>query len=303
MNCLNNEKYLKAAIDSVYSQTFKDWEIIFFDDASEDKSVSIAKSYGDKVKCYGSTSRIPLGRARNLAVEKANGEFIAFLDCDDIWEKDKLQKQLDVFGEDKKLGLVYTNVTVFNDKSDLYTMFKKFKCPTGHILKDMLRPFNITMSSSMIRKEALSKLDKCFDERFLMAEDYDFFLRISYFYNVGYVKSPVTKWRFYPTSWSNRKHELFAEEREVILKEMIYKYPEISSKYAKEIGANKRSIAIDKGKSAWRNCDPKTARKFFVKYLLRDGKALFYYVFSFLPYEAFAAIRSFMFKYLIEEFR
>ena len=91
MNCYNSDSYLKEAIDSIYAQTYSNWEIIFWDNASTDKSSDIAKSYDNKVKYYKAESTTSLGEARFLAVEKSIGEYLAFLDCDDYWLPEKLK--------------------------------------------------------------------------------------------------------------------------------------------------------------------------------------------------------------------
>ena len=96
MNCYNGEKYLREAIDSVYSQTYKDWEIIFWDNASTDRSAEIAKSYNSKLKYFRGEKTIPLGAARNKALEKCSGDYVAFLDCDDLWMEDRLKKQMEL---------------------------------------------------------------------------------------------------------------------------------------------------------------------------------------------------------------
>ena len=80
MNCLNCEQYLRDAIDSVYAQTYDNWEIIFWDNGSCDKSGEIAKSYDSKLKYFKTEETSILGTARVLAVEQANGEYFAFLD-------------------------------------------------------------------------------------------------------------------------------------------------------------------------------------------------------------------------------
>ncbi|MBT6050292.1 MAG: glycosyltransferase family 2 protein, partial [Candidatus Scalindua sp.] len=74
MNCLNCEKYLREAIDSVFAQTYEDWEIVFWEDsASKDSSESIARSYGSKLRYFRSDVSLPLYGSRNLAVQKARG--------------------------------------------------------------------------------------------------------------------------------------------------------------------------------------------------------------------------------------
>ena len=109
MNCYNGEAYLHKSIQSVLAQTYKNWELIFWDNRSEDKSAEIFKSYEDeRLKYYHAAKHTLLYRARNEAIKKSSGEFIAFLDTDDFWEKDKLELQMPLFN-DTEVGVVYGN--------------------------------------------------------------------------------------------------------------------------------------------------------------------------------------------------
>ena len=101
MNCYNGERYLSEAINSVYSQTYKNWEIIFWDNASTDNTAEIAQSYDKKLKYFRSQETTVLGEARVCAVEKSRGQYLAFLDCDDFWEVDKLEEQISLFDKNK----------------------------------------------------------------------------------------------------------------------------------------------------------------------------------------------------------
>ena len=80
MNCYNGEKYLREAIDSIYAQSYENWEIIFWDNCSTDSSAEIAKSYDEKIKYFTVSSKLELGEARKLATEHARGKYLAFLD-------------------------------------------------------------------------------------------------------------------------------------------------------------------------------------------------------------------------------
>jgi len=102
INCLNGEEYLREAIDSIYDQTYTNWEIIFWDNASTDKSAAIAKSYGKKLRYFLSGSIDTLYNARNKAVVGARGEYLAFLDCDDWWYDDFLLERKIFFDDEKK---------------------------------------------------------------------------------------------------------------------------------------------------------------------------------------------------------
>ena len=114
MNCHNGEIYLNESVNSIINQTYKNWELIFFDNYSKDNSAHILKKYKDRrIKYFYSKRLLNLGLARKKALSKARGKFIAFLDTDDIWKKDKLRRQLKVFA-DKKIGFAISNSLFFS---------------------------------------------------------------------------------------------------------------------------------------------------------------------------------------------
>ena len=97
INCHNGEKYLSDCIKSALDQSYRNFEIIFFDNCSTDQSVKIINKHKDKrIKFFCSKKKpiLSLYKARNLAITYARGEYITFLDTDDLWEKKKLEKQL-----------------------------------------------------------------------------------------------------------------------------------------------------------------------------------------------------------------
>ena len=95
INCYNGEKFIKQCIDSVRNQNYKNWEIIFWDNLSSDKSRYIFLKYKDKrLKYFKSYKHTTLYKARNLAIKKAKGFVVTFLDIDDIWPKNKLSLQI-----------------------------------------------------------------------------------------------------------------------------------------------------------------------------------------------------------------
>ena len=116
LNCFNGEKYLKDALESVLNQTYNNWELVFWDNKSDDGSKKILDLYkSQKFKYYRSNIHTSLYEARNLAVKECKGEFIAFIDADDYWEKDKLEKQIKLF-EKENVGMVYGNLWIYNQK-------------------------------------------------------------------------------------------------------------------------------------------------------------------------------------------
>ena len=97
MNCHNGERYLRQSILSVINQTYKNWEIIFWDNKSTDQSAKIAKSFKDKrIKYFKSNKFEKLYRTRNLAIKRSKGKYISFLDTDDFWNRNKLNSQINL---------------------------------------------------------------------------------------------------------------------------------------------------------------------------------------------------------------
>ena len=169
MNCYNGEKYLHEAIDSVYAQTYDNWEIIFWDNCSTDSSAKIAKSYDSKLKYYCGDDKIPLGAARNLAIEKTNGDLIAFLDVDDVWYPKKLSKQVSEF-MNKDIVLNFTNAQYIYDDGSKYNLYRSTKVFEADLFPRLLESNIICLASVMIQKRAMFRLDQLFDEEFIPPE-------------------------------------------------------------------------------------------------------------------------------------
>jgi glycosyltransferase involved in cell wall biosynthesis len=108
----NGARYLAEAIESVLTQTHEPWELIVVDDGSEDESGSIAESYAPRGRCIRQ-ARGGIAASRNRAVSEATGSYFAFLDADDRFTPDKLERQLAVFDADPELDVVYGHVTEF----------------------------------------------------------------------------------------------------------------------------------------------------------------------------------------------
>ena len=94
MNCRNGDKFLRQAISSVYVQTYKNWEIVFVDNLSTDKTYQIIKEYDLKLRYFKTNEVLGLGQARNFGLSKCDGKYIAFLDTDDVWLPSKLCRQV-----------------------------------------------------------------------------------------------------------------------------------------------------------------------------------------------------------------
>lgn len=132
VNCHNGEKYLSACFNSILHQTYVNWEVIFWDNNSKDSSKKIFKKFKNKkFKYFFSKKKINLYKARSLAISKAKGEFIAFLDTDDMWFKKKLEIQIKKFKENRDVDFIFSNISVKNEeyKTTISWIKKKIKNP------------------------------------------------------------------------------------------------------------------------------------------------------------------------------
>ncbi|MDP7196649.1 MAG: glycosyltransferase, partial [SAR202 cluster bacterium] len=280
MNCLNCEDYVREAIESVYAQTFTDWEIIFWDNNSIDKSAKIAKSFDSRLKYYKSDTTDLLGKARNKALNCCTGNYIAFLDCDDLWLPKKLENQIPIF-ENSEIGIVYCDSIFFNDEKDLYRLYSKEKPLRGHVFKGLLDKYILSMETVVIRKSALEDLDHYFDETFSMAEETDLFLRIAYNWSIDYVDEPLAKWRMHDKSESQLNSYLVPKEKELILQKLSKIFPDFEDECSDVISRQRRTIDYQWGLSFWESGDGKTSRQYFKKHI-KKTKFLILYILTFL---------------------
>jgi glycosyltransferase involved in cell wall biosynthesis len=211
MNCLNCEQYLQNAIDSVYAQTYDNWEIIFWDNGSCDKSKEIAKSYDHKLKYFRSEKTSILGTARVSAVEQANGDYFAFLDCDDTWYKDKLQIQMKIFFEDgDNLGMVYGGCEVLYENSN-EIVINRNTLPEGNIFGSLVKENFITFVSAIVKKEVFYASGG-FPINIRHSTDYWLFLNISRSYRIRASQEICCTYRFHPNNLSTKNRVLAAKE-------------------------------------------------------------------------------------------
>lgn len=225
MNCYNGADYLNLSLDSVFSQTYSDWEIIFIDNCSTDCSAEIAHSYGEKVRYYKTSTNVPLYEARNIALRYITGEFVSFLDVDDLWSKDKLEKQLKLF-DNHEVGFVYTGVEFINDKG--LTIPKKHSpLKRGWVTQALLIRNFIAISSSMIRASIFKR--DIFNSEYNLIGDHDFWLRISTYVQADFIQDKLFFSRIHENSTTNKNKGVWILEMRKhyfsFLKSYWFKYP------------------------------------------------------------------------------
>lgn len=243
MNCHNSGKYLPQAIDSVYQQTFKDYEIIFWDNQSTDNSGEIALSYGKPLRYFRGETFLPLGAARNAAIEKAQGKYLAFLDCDDIWLPGKLEGQVGLLESNKELGLVYSDCYIINGNGNARenTYFYGLNPVRGRVFNELFRFNIIPLLTVVIRKDILDKTG-VFNPKYEIAEEYDLWLRIAERYPVDFIEQPLAKYRLYSDSVSQKNIILAYQEELQIINYWLKRNPGLKKNSGSSILKRKSTI-------------------------------------------------------------
>ena len=227
MNCHNSSKYLKVAIDSIYSQSYGRWEIIFWDNASTDDSAKIAKSYDSKLRYFYGNSLVSLYEARNLAVAQCEGDYIAFLDCDDIWVADKLERQISEVNRGAKI--VYGNFDIIDGNGKLVSIRNK-KNPSGNITNQLLTRNSISIGSILLKKNILEK--NLFDPFYDLLGDFELWIRLSLRYEIVSLDVVVELSRAHDANLSDLYRDKWATERrhfylKFVRKNSVFKFPSI----------------------------------------------------------------------------
>lgn len=176
----NHAAFLKEAIDSVLQQSYDNFELIIINNYSQDNTVDIVNSYTDKrISLVNFKNNGIIAASRNTGLSYSKGEYIAFLDSDDIWLPGKLAEQARYLEKNKGIDLVCTNAVRFNDslgyKKKIKHMF------FNHVIsfREQLLGSNIMNSSVLFRNscvEQIGKIDE--DQRIVGVEDYDYWLRV-----------------------------------------------------------------------------------------------------------------------------
>jgi glycosyltransferase involved in cell wall biosynthesis len=197
----NYGRFIGAAVESALGQTLRPAEVIIVDDGSTDETAEAVARFGRQVR-YIRQENAGVCRARNRGVAESSGELIAFLDADDIWEPEKLEKQAAVFMSDKEIGLVHCGMREFDSQTG-ETLALRLEGGEGWVADDLLlweRPVvNVSGSALMVRREAFDAAGG-FDERMKCGEDWDFCYRVALRYKVGFVPEPLVNYRSHPAA-------------------------------------------------------------------------------------------------------
>lgn len=214
----NYGRYLACAINSILQQTFTDFEVIVVDDGSTDDTEDVIRQFLDGARIhYIRTGHVGQPAAKNTGAAHAQGEFLAFLDADDLWLPEKLERQIELLRRDPGLGLVYCRRTII-DPEGRERQEPEPELHRGMVIEEIFRNNFVCFSSSVIRRSVFEEMGR-FDESIPLAIDYDLWLRVASVYRFDYVDCPLVKYRVGHANLSRR-----AEERLGIVEQIMRRF-------------------------------------------------------------------------------
>lgn len=236
----NREEYIAQTIKSVLSQTFQDFELLIVDDGSRDKTPAIIQKYAvqypERIHCLEHSRRQNYGvsASRNLGIQHALGEYIAFLDSDDLWLPQKLEIQVDVLEKHPEVGLVYSAVAIIDEQGNPTTrMYGVQVWGEGLPSKsnnnfDLLFSRNLSLASgtsALVRKHILFEVG-LFDVDLDYGEDELVACKIAYRYPMFFLPQPLAQYRIHGTnsSWNLKARYKGIRKIDYIIMSRTYKW-------------------------------------------------------------------------------
>ncbi len=216
----NGEKTIHETIESVLNQTLSDFEVIVINDGSQDSTLEIVSSIQDPRLKVISYPNAGLSVTRNRGISLASGDYIAFIDADDLWTPDKLESQFKALQANPQAAVAYS-WTNHIDESSQFSRTGSHMTVSGNVYaKLLLANFLENGSNPLIRRQALTTVGG-FDETLIAAEDWDMYLRLAAHYHFVAVPSPQVLYRISIDSMSSNVYKQEKESVKVIKKAFI----------------------------------------------------------------------------------
>ena len=229
MSCFNGEKFIDKSVKSILKQTYKNWELIFWDNNSNDDSKKKILSFNDKrIKYYKSDHTTNLGISRSNAILKANGDLIAFLDVDDFWFKKKLQYAAEAFQNNDDLGVFFSNYVIYFGNKKFKKKISSFVNQPDNlnkILESYVKNTQlVAFLTVVIDKKILDAEPYYFDSNLHITADFDLFIRLSEKYKFFLYKKPLGIYRRHEKNETKNSLEQQTNEQLLCYNKFIKNY-------------------------------------------------------------------------------
>ena len=284
----NNGPMAVEAVRSVHAQTYEPIECVVVDDGSGPETLAALRELGDQIRLIERPHK-GISAARNVGVRESRGELVAFLDADDQWAPEKVERCVPRFAESERVGAAYTRVVVADSvKGQRYEL--SVYGIDGRIDRALFTDCRMSMSSLVVRREAFDRVG-LFDESMAMAEDWDLMLRLAEQYDFAHVPEPLTIRRIHGENITSRRSDLYPAHYLKVLRKALARCPDAYRPLEARAMAKAR---FRFGLEHYRRFDMAPARREFVRSLRRrpTGEALSYWARTFLPVTLVKRLRA-----------
>jgi len=221
MTNYNGSKYIREAIESILWQNYRDFEFIIVDDWSTDKSWSIIQEYQKKdtrIQCYRNKQNNGIAFTRNRLIDISQGDFVAWLDSDDIARDDRLTLQLDFLEKNHQYGIIGSWVMIINGAGE-EKWVKQLPISDKEIRKQWYFRNSLNHPTLMMRRSCLKKTGY-YDTKLEIADDYDYWVRAWRHCLLANIPDTLIKYRIHTDNISIKKHKKTIQETILIRKKM-----------------------------------------------------------------------------------
>ena len=211
----NAAPYLAETLQSVFAQTFQRYEILAIDDGSTDDTLAVARSYGSRVRIFTQKNSGP-SAARNLGFQHAQGEYIAWLDSDDLWHPELLETQVAFLDRHPNVGLVYAESWIMTQLRGSRVITDKVGYTINPGLKLLVYGDCIPTNTIVMRHSCYEAVGGM-NESLRRAEDHEYLMRISYRFELAGIARPLAYYRFRPNSLVGDNHDINRGVRDAVI--------------------------------------------------------------------------------------
>lgn len=231
MNCYNGEKYLAEAIDSVLCQTYQNWELIFWDNQSTDRSAEIVCSYVDpRIRYFRAPTHTNLAPARKLAVEHSAGDYISFLDCDDAYLPRNLEIKIE-WMKRTDAAAAYGGV-IYVDEAGVERRRRIPPLRDGILLGPLLRQFDADISTLVVSRRTMTRLGVNFSDDIVGSTEYDLLMQLAATERCVTIPVHLARLRHHRGSLTYSLMAHWANDRNRTLRRVRQQVPGIYEKHA-----------------------------------------------------------------------
>lgn len=281
--CYNSEKYLRDTLDSIINQVYKDWELVVINDGSIDSTEAIVKEYIDAGYpiIYHYQLNKGLSYSRNKALELSRGDYIAFIDHDDVWYADKLLRQVTAMSSGN-YALCYGGVVHINeDGREIGKRVQQSR--SGCLLGQLLTHYDAQVTTVMLSKDVLKNNNFRFDEGLITSEDYCLFMQIAVNNQIVVLSGVSAKYRIHDESLTNKSIAKWAEEWDYTLNLIKENNIGIDKLYQSEFMKAEAHVRYHRAKYLFFKGDRFGAIKEMRKNIFIDIRYLALFILLFMP--------------------